>query len=122
MSKVGQNGLKSPFFSKEHLTYLFLEFEGRINRQAYWFGILAFWGVCIVIQLLLPEWLSGLITLALIYPGVMLGIKRCHDRDRSGHFMWLGLIPLLNLWPFIELGFLPGTSGPNTYGTDPLGE
>jgi hypothetical protein len=50
-------------------------------------------------------------------PGLMMMIKRCHDRDRSG---WFLLIPFVNFWLFIELFFLPGTQGPNQYGPDPL--
>jgi uncharacterized membrane protein YhaH (DUF805 family) len=28
-------------------------------------------------------------------------------------------VPILNLWPLIELLFLPGTAGNNSYGADP---
>ena len=40
--------------------------------------------------------------------------------------IWLGLvliwlIPIIGwIWALIELGFLPGTTGPNKYGPDPL--
>ena len=47
---------------------------------------------------------------------------RCHDRDRSGAFALLYIVPLICVWPFIELVFLRGTVGTNKYGSDPLEE
>ena len=53
--------------------------------------------------------------------GIMLGIKRCHDRDRSGRFLLIGLIPIVGaIWLLVDLGFLRGTAGPNGFGPDPL--
>ena len=70
------------------------------------------------------------------------GIKRLHDRDKSG--WWLAafyLVPPLldgvgrttglsaifglasiavSIWAIVELGFLRGATGPNQYGPDPL--
>jgi uncharacterized membrane protein YhaH (DUF805 family) len=51
-----------------------------------------------------------------IYPSIAVSVKRAHDRDRSGWFVLLGLVPLVNLWVVVELGFLAGTPGANTYG------
>jgi len=48
-----------------------------------------------------------------LYSSIVVNVKRCHDRDHSPWFLLRGLIPILNLWPFIELGFLAGTAGPN---------
>jgi uncharacterized membrane protein YhaH (DUF805 family) len=48
------------------------------------------------------------------------GAKRCHDRDRSGWFQLIVLIPILGaLWLLVELGFLRGTIGANRFGPDP---
>lgn len=43
---------------------------------------------------------------ATTYSGTLIGIKRLHDRNKSG---WL-----------IEVGFLRGTKGLNRFGPDPL--
>lgn len=64
--------------------------------------------------------LFGLLALAFLYPYIAALIKRCHDRNHSGLFLLIGLIPFLNIWPYIELYFLKGTSGRNQYGEDPL--
>ena len=49
-------------------------------------------------------------------------VKRCHDRDKTGWFIFIMLVPLIGpIWLLVELGFLRGTTGPNRYGPDPLG-
>jgi uncharacterized membrane protein YhaH (DUF805 family) len=55
-----------------------------------------------------------------MYASIAMLIKRSHDRNRSGHFIWLMFIPIINLWPAIELSFFKGTEGPNKFGDDPL--
>jgi len=63
---------------------------------------------------------SGLFALLALYPSIAVSVKRCHDRNRSGWFLLIGLIPLVNLWVLVELGFLRGTPGENRFGSDPL--
>jgi uncharacterized membrane protein YhaH (DUF805 family) len=88
---------------------------------------------------------SFIIALLLAYPSLALNVKRRHDRNASGmdvvaiivaHYLvqlsvMLGLgsntllIITLGLLPFnlgfaIVLGFLKGTTGPNSYGPDPV--
>jgi uncharacterized membrane protein YhaH (DUF805 family) len=47
----------------------------------------------------------------------MVYIKRFHDRDKTGWWVLIGLIPLIGpLWLLIELGFLKGTDGANRFG------
>ena len=54
------------------------------------------------------------------YTGIMVEIKRFHDRDKSGWWVLAGFVPLFNILVAIELLFLRGTRGPNRYGADPL--
>ncbi|MCK5237378.1 MAG: DUF805 domain-containing protein [Deltaproteobacteria bacterium] len=63
----------------------------------------------------------GLFVLITIYPSIAVSIKRAHDRGRSGWFILLYFVPIVSLWPAIELGFFKGTTGTNAYGDDPLG-
>jgi len=61
--------------------------------------------------------LSGLWSLIILIPAILIYIKRFHDRDKSGWWVLIGLIPIIGaLWLLIELGFLKGTDGPNRYG------
>jgi uncharacterized membrane protein YhaH (DUF805 family) len=149
-------------------TTLLFSFKGRINRGKYWLAVLIYmvvWIAFIAAILMwigkldfdnlfsiagggLLIWLIGFILfIAGTWSGLAVGIKRLHDRDKSGWWIllfWLGpsvlggwptatpdlgggLILLLAagaiaIWGFVELGCLPGTPGPNQYGPDPLGD
>jgi len=111
--------------------WLLLSFEGRLNRKTYWLTVLA-----IMVGSIIPLALDAIIfsaadsgmpvltliySLALIWPGLAIAVKRLHDRGRSGWFYLLMFVPILNLWPQIEILFLRGTDGANDYGADPLG-
>lgn len=119
---------------------------GRINRAKYWLAALIYIvviGIVSAIMSLLwavipgdfvdgsysvtglkavPYIIVGFASVAfLLWSGICVGIKRCHDRDRSGWFLLVSLIPIIGgLWLAIELYFLRGTFGPNSYGDDPL--
>ena len=63
---------------------------------------------------------SSIFSLVVIVPAFLVYIKRWHDRDKSGWWMLIVLIPLVGLiWFLVELGFLPGTPGPNRFGPPP---
>lgn len=111
---------------------LFLTNNGRINRQPYWIGaiIIAVASLVIdgIIAAILGHGLLGnllifIVSLALLYASVNIGIKRFHDRDKSGWWVLIALVPFIGwIWYLIECGFLPGTPGPNRFGPDPLGK
>ena len=65
---------------------------------------------------------AGLALVAAIWPGLAIYVKRCHDRDKSGWWLLILLIPYLgSLVIFVSLGLMEGTRGPNRFGPDPLG-
>jgi uncharacterized membrane protein YhaH (DUF805 family) len=43
-------------------------------------------------------------------------VRRLHDGDRSGFFIFLGLVPFIGGLIVLVLMILPGTPGPNQYG------
>jgi uncharacterized membrane protein YhaH (DUF805 family) len=115
---------------------LLFSFQGRIRRLHYWMGAIGAGVVAGVIGSVLiglsgiatghPNPIVGLLLIAVygvdIWIGIALGIKRCHDRDKSGWFLLVGLIPLIGaIWLLVELGFLDGTPGPNKFGDSPKG-
>jgi uncharacterized membrane protein YhaH (DUF805 family) len=52
--------------------------------------------------------------------GLAIQIKRWHDRDKSGWWVFVGMIPYIGgIWQLIECGCLRGTEGENRYGDDP---
>ncbi|MBF0560714.1 MAG: DUF805 domain-containing protein [Alphaproteobacteria bacterium] len=53
--------------------------------------------------------------------GLCVTIKRYHDRNKSGWWILIQLVPLVGpIWYLIDVGFLRGTSGDNRFGPDPL--
>ncbi len=117
------------------MTYsqLLFSFEGRIPRSTYWlkFNVpyLVIYLVCMLLDAVLGTYqktqvfvIASIFALAAIYPSIAVSVKRFHDRGRSGWFLLVMLIPLVNIWPLIELWFLKGTTGSNQYGPDPLAQ
>lgn len=111
------------------LQKLLLSFQGRILRSTYWYYVLAYVAIYLVAYLLdvlifgsdsQTRVLSIIVSLLAIVPGLAVGVKRAHDRNHSGWFLLIGLIPLIGgLWLLIELGFMKGTEGDNKYGPYP---
>lgn len=104
--------------------FLFADYEGRINRQLWWIGVGVIFAVSLIINFLIGS--EGLVQLLLgillLLAGLALHIKRCHDRDKSGWWCLLLLIPLVGfIWAVVDLGILEGTKGANRFGPDPLG-
>lgn len=50
----------------------------------------------------------------------MMGVRRLHDLDKSGWWMLLLCVPLVNILFYIYILFFKGTEGPSQYGEDPL--
>ena len=108
------------------LSHLLFSPKGRISRSSIWaYGGLSL--ITLIASIFAYTAESGLgimlITcwfLMSAYAGTMVQIKRYHDRDKSGWWIFTELIPLYNIWATIELMFLRGTRGPNRYGADPL--
>lgn len=64
---------------------------------------------------------SILVGLGAFYCTLAVASKRWHDRDKSGWWSLIGLVPVVGaLWLIVENGFLPGTAGRNRFGPDPL--
>jgi uncharacterized membrane protein YhaH (DUF805 family) len=99
-------------------------FSGRARRSEYWYYMLAYlvaYAVMAVIGNVLSTSIPGaLLSLALLVPSIAVGIRRLHDTNRTGWFLLLGLVPLVNILLIVFL-VGEGTPGPNQYGADPKG-
>ena len=114
---------------------------GRINRSYCINTLIALWIIEYAIYAILNNtvwflntstsynwtWLSILffivllvVTIILTWFGICLTIKRLHDTDHPWPWIFLGLIPLANLYLYYLTLFKKGTTGPNRFGVDPL--
>jgi len=63
--------------------------------------------------------LLGLFFFAIFIPNLAVQVRRFHDQNRSGWFVLLNLIPYLGSFVVLVFMLLPGTTGPNRFGSDP---
>ena len=91
-------------------------FSGRARRSEYWNWVL----FCVIIGVLIG-WIpiiGMLVMLALVIPSFAVGVRRLHDTGKSGWWILLSLLPLVNLvllYSFI----IDSTPGENEYGSNP---
>ena len=113
--------------TKMTFNQLWLSFEGRIPRKAYWIhGIVPLIGLSVVAAILASllhlAMLMNLVSVLLIWPSLALAAKRWHDRDKSAWWILIIFVPVIGgMWTFIENGCLRGTLGSNRFGADPTG-
>ena len=100
---------------------LLFSFQGRTSLWTYWFRFtFPLYALYALTWMLDSSGVLCFITMVLsIYPSIAIGVKRCHDRDRSGLFLLVLFVPIVSIWPLIELAFIPGSYGSNRYGPDP---
>jgi uncharacterized membrane protein YhaH (DUF805 family) len=102
-------------------------FGGRSRRSEYWFWTLAAVVVGVVIEVLLfisrplGLTLELVFVLATFIPGLAVAVRRLHDTDRSGWWMFIALIPIIGTIVLIVFVATDGTPGPNKYGPSPKG-
>jgi uncharacterized membrane protein YhaH (DUF805 family) len=105
--------------------------RGRINRKPYILSCSLFSLLAAIISIFffsepvqkshsLVQIAFIVLLLVCLVTSFISAIKRSHDRGRTGFFILLFFIPLINFWPTTELLVFKGTKGPNKYGEDPL--
>ncbi len=110
----------------------YVTFTGRASRPEYWYAYL-FSMILILVATLLdfsmmveysaisdggmaPSFFTSLITLALFFPSLTVGVRRLHDTNRSGWWMLLILVPLAGIIALIVFFCQRGTDGTNRFG------
>jgi uncharacterized membrane protein YhaH (DUF805 family) len=98
--------------------------EGRAQRSQYWwFALFALilYVVAMVLDSAVGFPIFYMITaLALLAPSICVGIRRLHDKDKSGWWLLIGFIPIVGGLYLLYLFVTRGTEGDNRFGPDPL--
>ena len=115
----------------------YANFSGRAQRSAYWWWALFNAVVAVVIALLegggsysagdgsmqfaVVGGLFSIIWMLInLLPGVALAVRRLHDVDKSGWWLFIALIPLVGAIILLVWFCTRGTVGSNRFGADPL--
>lgn len=106
-------------------------FSGRAPRSEFWWFFL-FVFLCNAILGVIDSALFGtapdgapvsilgaVFSLAVLLPNIAVGVRRLHDRDMSGWWLLLVLIPVLGALILLFFFVQRGTEGPNRFGADP---
>jgi uncharacterized membrane protein YhaH (DUF805 family) len=103
----------------------YFDFKGRAMRSEFWWFVLFYILISVIIALVLVQTSEramsaslGLFFLVTFIPYLAVGARRLHDRNRTG---WWQLISLVPLGGFLLLYWwaMPGDPGPNRYGPPP---
>ena len=138
--------------------HLFFKFDGRVNRARFWIAALVFAVINVVLAILgyvmdqsvVFQALNSMLGIVILISSIAVGVKRLHDRNKSGWYLLLfylvpsmlvvigvligafmedsaiiatvlGLLAFaIGVWAFVEMGCLRGTVGVNQYGPDPV--
>ena len=98
-------------------------FSGRARRKEYWMFTLFVAIISIVLAIVDAiigvQILSLVFTLAILLPGLGVGVRRLHDTGRSGWWILFGIVPLVGSITLLVFACLDGDAGENKYGHNP---
>ncbi len=99
-------------------------FSGRARRKEYWMFLLVH--IIIVSVLGFLEGLAGILGslnaiygLAITIPTIAVSVRRLHDTDRSGWWLFIGLVPLIGGIVLFIFTVQDSTPGENQFGANP---
>ena len=116
--------------------HCFSETDGRIPRSTFWKGAALLTGIHALLFLIsiiglgavAGSFEAGVLlllvgTFVLLILWIMLDIKRLHDINLSGWWMFIVLVPYLGILAIVILvGFVKGTAGTNRFGHPDTGK
>jgi uncharacterized membrane protein YhaH (DUF805 family) len=107
----------------------YADFNGRARRSEYWFFVL-FYAIVRIVANIIDSiigtrdfagnngLLGILVALALLVPGLAVGVRRLHDTGRSGWWLLIALIPLVGAIVLLVF-FVQDSHADNQYGPNP---
>lgn len=100
-------------------------FSGRAGRSEFWWWAL-FQFICVVIANFVDAILfrrtpilGALVSLALLLPNLGVGIRRLHDADKSGFWLFIALVPFVGWLVLLFFYVQPSFAGTNRFGEAP---
>ncbi|MCY4642540.1 MAG: DUF805 domain-containing protein [Gammaproteobacteria bacterium] len=102
----------------------YFTFSGRARRAELWWFVVFYVAVSpIVLMFDVFANFEGpilwtIFSFAMIAPFLAVSVRRLHDRNVSGWWMLLNLVPIVGIIPTLILFILPGTKGANRFGPD----
>jgi uncharacterized membrane protein YhaH (DUF805 family) len=116
------------------LTSKYFTFQGRAQRSEFWYFVLFYLVVLFIAGLI--DGLAGftyvidgaegdedrgilttIIIILTFLPYLSVAIRRLHDLNRTGWWLWLLIVPIVNFYLIVLLCF-QGTVGSNHFGID----
>ncbi len=104
----------------------YLGFAGRADRTEYWMFTLvnavigwALETIALAAHAAMLTVLTSIYLLAVLLPSLAVLSRRLHDTDKSFAWILIALIPFAGAITLLVFTVLPGTRGPNRYGSDP---
>ncbi len=105
-------------------------FSGRASRNEYWwfflFNVIIAAGLSVVDYGLFgtdegQSILSSIYGLAVLIPSIAVAVRRLHDTNRSGWWLFIGLVPIVGWIVLLIFYIQPSNEGDNKYGPNPWG-
>ena len=97
--------------------------KGRASRSEYWYFHL-FYLILFLIPIIIggenADIFFGLLFLTLVIPSFTVSVRRLHDIDKSGWYVFIYLIPFVGGLILLVMLASVGTEGKNQYGEYPL--
>jgi len=93
----------------------YVTFTGRASRPEFWWFFL-FQIIVLIVTGMISNILYGIAALAMLLPGIAVGVRRLHDIGKTGWLLLIGLIPVVGL--LLLYWCVQPSEGPNQYDED----
>jgi len=101
----------------------YCNFSGRASRSEYWWFSLFCFVLSSVLSMVFSGTLylilSGVVSLGLLLPSLGLAVRRLHDTNHSGWWLFISLVPIVGAIVLLIWCVKDSEHHPNQYGPEP---
>ena len=103
------------------VTERYAQFDGRAGRAEFWWYFLVGAIIGVILSILAQAStvfvvIQAIYGIAVLIPGLAVGVRRLHDTNRSGWWLLIALIPIIGLIVLIVFWAAPSDPQSNRYG------